>query len=233
LGVLACGAFSSAAACSVVTNTDDGTGGDAGSGSGGEGSGGEPGSGGGAGEGGAGEGLPPGAISCDEPAACGLQECLTLEASPNHVDPCSELEPHTNPPTSGPHYTSWAQFGIYDEPFAKGFLMHGLEHSAVALLYNCDLVEAQGDSCEDLVADLEAFYADYPDDELCTAVPHRLYVIPDPDLDVPFAATAWYGHLRGDCFDADRVRAFVDDHYGQTHENICYAGVDPFAQGCD
>lgn len=178
-------------------------------------------------------GLPAGAISCDVPAACGLQECLTVEEEANHHAPCSELTPHTNPPTSGPHYTEWAQFGVYDEPIPDGFLLHGLEHSAVALLYNCDLVEAAGDSCDDLVAELRAFYSDYPTDPLCTEVPHRLYVIPDPNLDVPFAATAWQGHLKGQCFDADRVRQFVDEHYGTNYENICFAGVDPLDPGCD
>jgi hypothetical protein len=177
--------------------------------------------------------LPPGTIACDDPASCGLVECEAEELSPDHVDPCSELSPHTNPPTNGPHYTSWAQFGIYHEPFPRGFLLHGLEHGAVALLYNCTLVTRAGGSCDELVAELEAFYDAYPADELCTSVPHRLYVVPDPLLDVPFAATAWYGHLKGECFDAERVREFVDDQYARTAENICYAGIDPLDQGCD
>ena len=210
-------------ACGTTGTTDEGTdlGGSGGSGLGG-----------GGGLGGAGA-LPPGTTSCDEPAACGLTECQAEELLGDHVSACSELSPHTNPPTSGPHYPDWAQFGIYDQPIPVGFLLHGLEHSAVALLYNCELVEQSGASCDDLVAELEAFYADYPADPLCTSVPHRLFVIPDPDLDVPFAATAWQAHLKGQCFDAERVRAFVDAHYGQNYENICYAGVDPLAQGCD
>jgi hypothetical protein len=226
----------SATACG--TDGNDGVDGDAGSGgvdADGSASGGRAASGGDAGLGGGGLGgaLPAGAVACDAPAACGLVECETEEAEADHVVACSELSPHTNPPTSGPHYPDWAQFGIYDEPFPRGFLMHTLEHSAVALLYNCTLVERSGGSCEELVAQLEAFYADYPDDPLCTSVRHRLLVIPDPLLDVPFAATAWGGHLKGECFDADRVRAFVDAHYGMTYENICYAGIDPLAQGCD
>lgn len=219
-------------ACSTGSSVDESGDGGAGPGSGGRASGGNTGSGGVGGLGGAST-LPPGAVSCDAPAACGLQECLTEDAGANHFAACTELVPHTNPPTSGPHYTEWAQFGIYDQPIPKGYLQHGLEHSAVALLYNCELVEENGDSCDDLVAELLAFYEDYPEDPLCSAVPHRLYVIPDPDLDVPFAATAWAAHLRGQCFDAERVRAFVDDHYGMNYENICYPGVDPLDPGCD
>lgn len=214
----------------------DGAGGGSGGsgGSGGNGSGGAGAFGGLGGLGGGGGELPPGAISCDAPAVCGLQECQTEDAGADHYAACTEIEPHTNPPTSGPHYIEWAQFGIYDEPIAKGYLQHGLEHSAVALLYNCALVEAAGNSCDDLVAELEAFYDDFPNDPLCSeGTPHRLYVIPDPDLDVPFAATAWQGHLRGQCFDAERVRAFVDDHYGMNYENFCSRGVDPLDPGCD
>lgn len=210
---------------------ESGTDGSGGRGSGGSASGGRSGSGGDSALGGMGG--VPGAVACDAPAACGLVECETQEAEANHVTACSELTPHTNPPTSGPHYPDWAQFGIYDEPFPRGFLMHSLEHSAVALLYNCTLVQRAGGSCEDLVAELEAFYADYPEDPLCTGVPHRLIVAPDPLLDVPFAATAWAAHLKGECFDAERVKGFVDAHYGMTYENICYAGIDPLAQGCD
>src|SRR5688572_7745769 len=91
------------AACTTGPATDEGSGGQGGTdadGSGGQNgnSGGTPGLGGG-GAGGAGA-LPPGAISCDEPAACGLQECLTEEQPANHQAPCSALDPHTNPPTS-------------------------------------------------------------------------------------------------------------------------------------
>jgi hypothetical protein len=231
--VLTCsfaGSALAASGCSIETDADDdaqgGEGGADGAASGGSTSGG--------GLGGAGE-LPPGTTACDQPAACGLVECQAVELYPEHVEVCSELSPHTNPPTNGPHYEPpyWAQFGIYDEPIGDGFLLHGLEHSAVALLYNCDLVESAGGSCEDLVDELVAFDEAYPEDPKCTSVPHRLYVIPDPDLDVPFAATAWQGHLKGQCFDADRVREFVDDHYGQNYEDICYDGVDPLAQGCE
>jgi len=217
------------AGCTTQSVDDEGTGGLGGGAS--DGSGGA--STGGLGGFGGASALPPGAISCDAEAACGLRECQTEDAGADHYSPCTELEPHTNPPTSGPHYTVWAQFGIYEEPIAKGYLQHGLEHSAVALLYNCDLVEARGDSCDALVDQLLAFYDAYPADPLCDEVPHRLYVIPDPDLDVPFAATAWRAHLRGQCFDEARVRDFVDDHYGTNYENICYPGVDPLDPGCD
>lgn len=172
-------------------------------------------------------GNPSTDLVCDSPGACGLVECEAPDAGGAHVEACAELEPHTNPVTSGPHFTIWAQFGIYDEPVPEGFLLHSLEHSAVALLYNCDLVQAQGDSCEALISELEAFYDSWPADPLCDVVPHRLIVSPSPRLDVPFAATAWGAHLKGTCFDGARVTQFIETHYGQNYENICNSGIDP------
>ncbi len=178
---------------------------------------------------------PPdlGDVTCDEAAACGLVECEVPQLPGYHVETCSELAPHSNPPTSGEHYPSWAQFGIYEQPIITGFLLHTLEHSAVALLYNCDLVEARGDSCEELVDELLAFYDDFPLDPLCTDVPHRLVIAPDPDLDVPFAAAAWGYYLKGDCFDAERVGSFIDAHYGNNYEDLCNTGIDPSEAGCE
>ncbi len=171
--------------------------------------------------------------SCDDPVACDLVECAIVQEPGDHVALCSELTPHSNPPTSGAHYPSWASFGVYGEPIPVGFLLHTLEHSAVALLYNCQLVEARGESCQDLVGALETFYADFPLDALCFDVPHRLVVAPDPDLDVPFAATAWGYHLKGNCFDEERVSEFIDAHYGMNYENLCNTGLPPEDVVCD
>lgn len=216
----------------VILGWTPGCGGDVGTGN--AGAGGAASTGGAAGEAGtAGEAGAASLVSCEAPATCDLVACITVEAAGEHVPVCSELSPHTNPPTSGPHYPSWAEFGIYEKPIPVGFLLHSLEHSAVALLYNCALVEQKGEDCDELVDALVDFYESYPKDSLCSSgPPHRLIVAPDPNLDVPFAASAWRGHLKGECFDAERVRAFVDEHYGKNYENICYSGVDPFAAGC-
>lgn len=172
--------------------------------------------------------LPEGVESCSPRAgSCGLRECTASVVSGAHVPECSAIGPSTNPPTIGPHYPIWAQFGIYEEPIHAGFLLHSLEHSAVALLYNCALVEAQGDSCDALRAELTEFYDGWDEDPLCSTAPHRLMVVPDPNLETPFAAIAWGYYLEGDCFDSERVTEFVNAHYGKNYENICNAGIDP------
>lgn len=172
-------------------------------------------------------------VECGDAGSCGLVECEVEEASGIHVAFCDPLTPHSNPPTSGPHYPNWAQFGIYDEPIHPGLLLHTLEHSAVALLYNCELVEDSGASCDELISELTHFYDDWEEDPLCTAVPHRLVIAPDPELDVPFAAAAWKYHLKGDCFDEETVTEFIHSHYGMNYEDICGSGIDPSTLDCE
>ena len=55
----------------------------------------------------------------------------------------------------------------------------------------------------------------------------RVLVVPDPDLDVQFAAAAWGHMLKADCYDDDLVQAFVEDHYAGGPEDTCASGVDP------
>jgi len=159
--------------------------------------------------------------------ACKLTSCTVPIAGAQHTAPCTVLEYASNPPTSGTHYEVWAAYEIYDQPVPRGFLVHALEHSAVVLSYNCSLAEQAGLDCGSLIAELARFSDEWPADPLCSATRHRLVVTPDPLLDAPFAAAAWGYYLKGDCFDAEQVASFVEEHYGDTYENICNPGVDP------
>jgi Protein of unknown function (DUF3105) len=139
-----------------------------------------------------------------------------------HVDLCSDLEPLSNPPTSGPHYPKWAHFKNYDEPVPRGFLIHALEHGALVLLHNCS-------DCQDEITAIEDYVAGKPTDNACTPIVDRRVIIsPAPWLDVPFAVAAWGFMLKADCFDAEQVDAIYDDHYAKGPEDVCASGIDPF-----
>jgi hypothetical protein len=224
--------------CGTASSESDGMGGERSSGGRTGSSGGQTGNSGGSGEGGSGGravgGGSAGAASdnCGEPGVCDLVECAPEDKGGSHVAPCSEISPSTNPPTSGPHYQAWAQFGVYDQPIPDGFFIHSLEHSSVALLYDCEAADEAGLDCDELRQELVDFYDAWPEDVLCTDIPHRLIVAPRPGLGAPFAAAAWGHYLKGDCFDVDRVGEFVRAHYANNYENICNSGVNPFEQGC-
>lgn len=147
---------------------------------------------------------------------------LTLPplASP-HVAACSVVNYATNPPTSGPHYPTWAAFKWYDTPVPRGFWVHSMEHGAVVIGYRCE------GGCEaDLVA-LAAFLEARPADPLCVApLKSRIIVTPDPELDTRFGVSAWGSLMKSDCLDLAALGVFLDEHYGKAPENFCVDGVD-------
>ncbi len=139
-----------------------------------------------------------------------------------HTPICSPIVYHTHPPSSGDHYAPpyWAAYQTYTQPFLPGFWVHSLEHGGVVITYNCK------DGCPDEVASAQAFIDSLPAD--CGDKPkRRLIMLPDPELDVRFAASAWGYTLRASCFDRNAFAAFVTDHYGQGREDICGGGFDP------
>jgi uncharacterized protein DUF3105 len=157
-----------------------------------------------------------------------------------HVEECSKVTYWSNPPSSGPHYPKWALFKTYDEAFPRGYYVHSMEHGAVVLAYKCT-----GD-CTREVAAIQALVDALPGDPLCpdgagggppgtggagggtsNLIRTRVIIVPDPLLDVPFAATAWGNMLKAQCFDADLVGEFISAHYAKAPEDGCFGGIDP------
>jgi hypothetical protein len=142
-----------------------------------------------------------------------------LLASP-HIPEGAPTSYNSNPPTSGPHYPVWANFTEFSVPFDEGYLVHSLEHGAVALLYKCD-----GAACAPILEGLRKLRDAAPNDPLCDpALRVRIIIAPDPRLDVPVAAAAWGWTYKADCLDAPTLQKFVSDHYAQGSENLCAPG---------
>ncbi len=146
-----------------------------------------------------------------------------------HVAVCSAVTYGTRPPSSGNHYPIWAAYKTYTTPVPEGFFVHNLEHGTIVLTYNCALSHADG-GCEADVAAAQAMLDALPADPDCaaqgSAVRRRSLMTPDPNLDVPFAASAWGWTLRAQCFDATAFQAFALAHYNQGREDICSDGLD-------
>jgi hypothetical protein len=143
-------------------------------------------------------------------SACNVEVAEQALAVGTHVDTCSEIEHATNPPSSGPHYPVWADFGVYDFALPRGFWVHNLEHGAVVVTYNCP------DGCADELTAASAWLAELGPDANCPSnAPARVLLVPDPELDVRWAASSWGFTLRADCFDAAAFSDFYVDHAGQ------------------
>lgn len=198
-----------------------GTSGAGGAGNGGAGSG-------GAGSGGAGAGGGAGGAA-GAPTIGPLGPCnafITEQplASATHVPVCTPIPYATNPPSSGPHYPIPAFQKTYDVPVPRGFWVHNMEHGAVVFSHHCP------SGCADQVAAAQAVIDAYPTDPACTdtdaGAPRRILMLPDPELDVPFAASAWGWTLRADCFDPVVFGDFLKEHYGKAPESTCWNGDD-------
>jgi len=151
------------------------------------------------------------------PALCDHISEARPPASAIHFEPCSAISYDSNPPSGGNHYRVWAAFQSYDFAVPVGFLVHALEHGAVVFWYNCP------EGCADEVAQAQAMIDSLPLDPLCagTGTPRRAILVPFPDLDARWAASAW-GYLdKASCFDEAVLRSFYAEHYGKGPEALC------------
>jgi len=153
--------------------------------------------------------------------ACNVRiDAVPLADSP-HVPDGTAVVYSSNPPSSGPHYGTWANFQELTHPVDDGYLVHSMEHGAVLLLYDCP----PGAACDALVAALRAVRDAVPTDPACDpAIRTRVILAPRAANDVAVAAAAWGYVYRADCVDAASLTTFILDHYAKAPENFCFAG---------
>ncbi|MCA9968732.1 MAG: DUF3105 domain-containing protein [Anaerolineales bacterium] len=99
------------------------------------------------------------------------------------------------PPAGGPHYDTWANCGIYDEPVDTGHALHSLEHGAVWMTYPPDLPA-------DEVAVLQGVAEPEPYVLLSPYEGQRSTVV----------MTAWGLQLELDSVNDDRIGDFIEQY---------------------
>jgi hypothetical protein len=155
----------------------------------------------------------------DPASACNAVERAFASESATHVVECTELDYTTNPPCTGMHYPYWPEYGVYDDPVPRGFLVHALEHGAVTLAYSCT-------DCAEEVDAAVALLDEVGDDPECSGISSRTILTPDPRLETRWAAASWGFTLTADCFEPDIFRAFIETHRGNGLEEVCGHGID-------
>jgi hypothetical protein len=157
------------------------------------------------------------------PAASCLVTIETPDLLPAmHVPEGTVITYDSNPPSSGPHYPIWANFQEYSAPFDEGYLVHSLEHGAVALLYKC---EPTAPGCADTIAALRKIRDSLPTDPACDpSIRVRVIIAPFPRLEEPVAAVAWGITYKADCVDVPTLTKFANDNIARGPENICAPG---------
>lgn len=107
----------------------------------------------------------------------------------------------TNPPTGGDHSPTPLQAGTYyEDPPELGEAVHLLEHGAVIGWTN-DLSPKDQRAVENEFN--EMFQEGY----------FQLAVVENPELDVPFALSAWGAMQKCDSVDTSVIRPFVEEWY--------------------
>jgi hypothetical protein len=154
------------------------------------------------------------AASCD----------VTIEQPPlmrvRHLPEGTPIQYCSNPPSSGQHYPVWAAFKEYTAPVDWPYLVHSIEHGAVALLYKCE------QPCPEIVDAFRQIRDALPTDPLCDGqeTPRRIIIAPSTTINTPVAATAWGATYQAACVDTATLDAFIREHYAKGPENFCYAG---------
>ena len=133
-------------------------------------------------------------VDPDDIAISGLEEFPGLTA--NHIDPNPmdyEAAYGMTPPAGGDHFGAWLNCGVYTEPQQNENAVHSLEHGAVWVTYDPELVDQDG--VDALIDELPSTY---------------VVLSPYPDLPAPVVASAWGAQVQLDGVDDARLGEFVD-----------------------
>jgi hypothetical protein len=117
----------------------------------------------------------------------------------------------STPGTSGPHWETPANWGVYAVPQPESHLIHNLEHGGIVIWYQPRKLDQQQ------VQQLTAFVNTQLSSE-------RYKFILSPwggqDFGHPIAVTAWRWLLYLDSANLDAIRDFANAHYGQAPEPL-------------
>ena len=112
---------------------------------------------------------------------------------------------NSNPPTSGPHAATLAQFAISDVAVPKEMAVHNMEHAGVVVWYNCNAQPIlSGGDCTTLRNELGQVVQSQ------LGAGKRVLMTPYADLDQRIALTAWGFLDTFEDFDAARVQKFIE-----------------------
>jgi hypothetical protein len=119
------------------------------------------------------------------------------------------------PPTSGPHYDSIANWGVYSEPLRYEQILHNLEDGGVAIYYQCE------EGCPEVVQQLEEVVTPYLD------AGRRILLLPNvptwtennsqplhQDMAARIAVTTWQQIEKYDELNPTQIRAFIERYEG-------------------
>jgi hypothetical protein len=110
---------------------------------------------------------------------------------------------NSDPPTSGAHWETMANWSSYDFVVPDQMLLHNLEDGGVILWYTLGSPEENRERLGQLEEVARGF--------------QRVVIAPREGLETPFAATAWQRRQLFESVDAAGMRAFIEAFEGVDH----------------
>lgn len=110
---------------------------------------------------------------------------------------------NSNPPSSGPHWSSPARNGVYDESLPDEQLLHNLEHGHVWIAYKPDISQDVKNQLKEIVE---------KDD-------WKVVLCPREKNDSQIALVAWGRVLKLDQLDTQKVKDFIRTYRNRGPEN--------------
>jgi len=110
-------------------------------------------------------------------------------------------EPYnSDPPTSGPHLSYLAPWGVHTRPIPPELQVHNLEDGGVLVQYSCE--------CPEIVVKLRAIVQKYD---------RQVILAPYPTMKSKIALTAWTRIDTLEALDEGRVVRFIERYRGIDH----------------
>jgi hypothetical protein len=127
---------------------------------------------------------------------------LDVETFPSegtdHIDPSEPLLSYgTFPPTSGPHFPNWANYGYYEKKLPMALLVHNLEHGDIVIYYKPTLNKEVKQHLEYL--------------STFTKKGSGVVVVPNEEIEGEVVATAWTRRMVLTTFDEKKLGQFIYD----------------------
>ena len=155
----------------------------------------------------------------DAPDPVTAESCTPVESFTDggreHVADGTDVDDYNSePPTSGPHYATPADPGIYSSALPEEQLVHNLEHGQIVIYFSPAIPE-------EMISELQELVASDPVGLL--AVPYEAAASPTEII-----LTAWTHLQRCDGFSLQDIDAFRSEFQGRGPENV---GIPPFDSG--
>jgi hypothetical protein len=137
---------------------------------------------------------PPPSFTALDSTGVEIEGVETFDNGNDHVEGTVQYE--QTPPAGGPHNAVWLNCGIYTEPQTNENAVHSLEHGAVWVTYDPEVVS--GEELDTLRAQLPSSY---------------VILSPYEGMDTPIALSAWNAQLKLDSASDERIPTFFEEYW--------------------